>query len=214
MPLAQALALALAALALALALALAQALALALTRRCLAADLGDGGLRVLVVRESFSDIVGVGHAHMGLQRFMALGLALGRAVVFSHCSHPKMLSRASEPCTRGRGKEGCIANGQRKRNGWRAHAVVGRRHVQAKGKDVMVGGDSAAEPVFRVRVVVWSRVIWRPSQAWACVLGAYLTGLRALVLSSEGAASPKARQSKSGNVQVKTDAPQVTWLLF
>ena len=44
--------------------------------------------RVLVVRESFSDIVGVGHAHMGLQRFMALGLALGRAVVFSHCSHP------------------------------------------------------------------------------------------------------------------------------
>ena len=30
---------------------------------------------MLVVRESFSDIVGVGHAHMGLQRFLALGLA-------------------------------------------------------------------------------------------------------------------------------------------
>ena len=42
--------------------------------------------RVLIVRESFSDIVGVGHAHMGLQRFLALGLALGRAVVFSHCT--------------------------------------------------------------------------------------------------------------------------------
>ena len=44
-----------------------------------------GERRVLIVRESFSDVVGVGHAHMGLQRFMALGLALGRAVVFSHC---------------------------------------------------------------------------------------------------------------------------------
>ena len=43
--------------------------------------------RVLVVRESFSDIVGVGHAHMGLQRFLAMGLSLGRAVVFSHCTH-------------------------------------------------------------------------------------------------------------------------------
>ena len=42
--------------------------------------------RVLIVRESFSDIVGVGHAHMGLQRFLALGLALGRAVVFSACT--------------------------------------------------------------------------------------------------------------------------------
>ena len=31
--------------------------------------------RVLIVRESFSDVVGVGHAHMGLQRFLALGLA-------------------------------------------------------------------------------------------------------------------------------------------
>ena len=45
--------------------------------------------RVLIIRESFSDIVGVGHAHMGLQRFLALGIALGRAVVFSHCTSPE-----------------------------------------------------------------------------------------------------------------------------
>ena len=56
--------------------------------RVFAADTPCSARRVLIVRESFSDVVGVGHAHMGLQRFMALGLALGRAVVFSHCSSP------------------------------------------------------------------------------------------------------------------------------
>ena len=55
-------------------------------RRVFAADTPCAERRVLIVRESFSDIVGVGHAHMGLQRFLAVALALGRAVVFSHCS--------------------------------------------------------------------------------------------------------------------------------
>jgi len=42
--------------------------------------------RVLVVRESFSDAVGVGHLHLGLMRFVALAMAMGRALVFSACS--------------------------------------------------------------------------------------------------------------------------------
>ena len=41
--------------------------------------------RVLVVRESFSDIVGVGHAHMGLQRFMA-------PVSYTHLTLPTICS--------------------------------------------------------------------------------------------------------------------------
>ena len=55
-------------------------------RRMFAPETPCAERRVLIVRESFSDVVGVGHAHMGLQRFLALGLALGRAVVFSHCA--------------------------------------------------------------------------------------------------------------------------------
>ena len=39
-----------------------------------------GERRVLVVRESFSDVVGVGHAHMGLQRLGELSVrGCGRA---------------------------------------------------------------------------------------------------------------------------------------
>ena len=41
--------------------------------------------RVLVIRESFSDIVGVGQLHLGFQRLTALALAAGRAIVFSTC---------------------------------------------------------------------------------------------------------------------------------
>ena len=67
-------------------------------RRVFAPETPCAERRVLVVRESFSDVVGVGHAHMGLHRFLALGLALGRAVVFSHCSS------ATDPwAIRGRG---------------------------------------------------------------------------------------------------------------
>ena len=42
--------------------------------------------RVLVIRESFSDAVGVGHLHNGFVRFLALALAMGRALVFSACT--------------------------------------------------------------------------------------------------------------------------------
>ena len=42
--------------------------------------------RVLAVRESFSDAVGVGHLHNGFVRFLALALAMGRALVFSACT--------------------------------------------------------------------------------------------------------------------------------
>eukprot|EP00966_Prymnesium_polylepis_P200428 4644519-Prymnesium_polylepis.1 len=41
--------------------------------------------RVLVVRESFSDAVGIGQMHSGFQRWVALALVLGRALVFSPC---------------------------------------------------------------------------------------------------------------------------------
>ena len=44
--------------------------------------------RILVVRESFKDVVGVGHMRMGLHRFMAIALIFGRAVVFSTCASP------------------------------------------------------------------------------------------------------------------------------
>ena len=44
--------------------------------------------RILLVRESFKDVVGVGHMRMGLHRFMAAALSFGRAVVFSTCAAP------------------------------------------------------------------------------------------------------------------------------
>ena len=41
--------------------------------------------RVLVIRESWSDIVGIGQMHYGFQRLTALAVASGRAIVFSSC---------------------------------------------------------------------------------------------------------------------------------
>ncbi|KAL1499329.1 hypothetical protein AB1Y20_011537 [Prymnesium parvum] len=41
--------------------------------------------RVLLVRESFRDVVGLGHARMGLHRMLPLAIALGRALVLSSC---------------------------------------------------------------------------------------------------------------------------------
>ncbi len=60
-------------------------------RRVFSPETPCAGRRVLVVRESFSDIVGVGHARQNMQRFLAIGMLLGRAVVFSPCR-----SRADE----------------------------------------------------------------------------------------------------------------------
>ena len=44
--------------------------------------------RVLVVRESYRDVVGMGHIRMGLHRFLAVAIALGRALVYSTCDAP------------------------------------------------------------------------------------------------------------------------------
>lgn len=44
--------------------------------------------RVLLIRESFSDAVGIGHVQMSVQRFTALAISMGRALVFSACEAP------------------------------------------------------------------------------------------------------------------------------
>ncbi|KAL1525502.1 hypothetical protein AB1Y20_020358 [Prymnesium parvum] len=54
-------------------------------RRVFAADTPCASRRVLLVRESFSDAVGVGQMHFGFLRWLALSLVLGRALVFSPC---------------------------------------------------------------------------------------------------------------------------------
>jgi hypothetical protein len=44
--------------------------------------------RVLLVRESFSDAVGIGQMHISFHRYVALAVMLGRALVFSACEAP------------------------------------------------------------------------------------------------------------------------------
>jgi hypothetical protein len=58
----------------------------AFQKRVFAPDTPCSERRVLVIRESFSDAVGVGHLHNGFVRFLALALAMGRALVFSACT--------------------------------------------------------------------------------------------------------------------------------
>ena len=58
----------------------------AFQQRVFASDTPCSERRVLVIRESFSDAVGVGHLHMGFVRFLTLALAMGRALVFSACT--------------------------------------------------------------------------------------------------------------------------------
>ena len=58
----------------------------AFQRRVFASDTPCSERRVLVIRESFSDAVGVGHLHNGFVRFLTLALATGRALVFSACT--------------------------------------------------------------------------------------------------------------------------------
>lgn len=58
----------------------------AFQKRVFAPDTPCAERRVLVIRESFSDAVGVGHLHNGFVRFLALALAMGRALVFSACT--------------------------------------------------------------------------------------------------------------------------------
>ena len=58
----------------------------AFQQRVFASDTPCSGRRVLVIRESFSDAVGVGHLHKGFVRFLTLALASGRALVFSACA--------------------------------------------------------------------------------------------------------------------------------
>ena len=57
-------------------------------RRAFAPEASCSERRVLIVRESFSDQVGIGHVHLSFQRFTALALAMGRALVFSACEAP------------------------------------------------------------------------------------------------------------------------------
>ena len=79
----------------------------AFQRRVFASDTPCSERRVLVIRESYSDAVGVGHLHNGFVRLLTLALAMGRSLVFSACT-----SEADPWAVRGsveNGKQDCSA---------------------------------------------------------------------------------------------------------